>query len=135
MTKELLEKYGFELIDNTEYKLERENLYKEINNKLKQKDLLLDEIKLMHEKLDNNIDLTKEIGINFEKTFKKENLKINDKILFISSNRGYGIFEGTYERDDGYASVKDIKVIYHQNDIDWCSHRVSFNDIIQIIKD
>lgn len=48
MNKKLLEKYGFELIDNTEYKLKRENLYKEINNKLKQKDLLLDEIKLMH---------------------------------------------------------------------------------------
>ena len=59
-----------------------------------------------------------------------------DKILFYSLSGGYyGLFEGIYERYEGYASVKDIKLVYHPKNVDGCSHRVGFNEIIKILKE
>lgn len=128
-----LKKYNLNLIDNNQYKQEREELYfqkETLNNMIKN---LNTQIKTIDHKLEQTKNISMEIGVDISENFNINDLKINDKILFISYNNGYGIFEGIYERNDGYASVKDIKVVYHPNNINSCSHRVGFNEIIKII--
>lgn len=128
-----LKKYNLNLIDNNQYKKEKEELYfqkETLNNMIKN---LNNQIKTIDNKLEQTKNISMEIGVDISEKFNINDLKINDKILFISYSNGYGIFEGIYERNDGYASVKDIKVVYHPNNVNSCSHRVGFNEIIKII--
>lgn len=129
-----LEKYNLKLIDNNQYKEERKKLYfqkEALNNLIND---LNKQIKNIDTQLDETKNISMEIGVDISEKCKIKDLKINDKILFISYMNGYGIFEGIYERNDGYASVKDIKVVYHPNNINSCSHRVGFDEIIKIVK-
>lgn len=124
----------FKLIDNTEYNIQRENLYKkkkDIDNQIKN---LNKELKKIEKDIDTSFNVSMEIGFDVTPDNSVKDLKINDEVIFISYNNGYGIYKGIYERNDGYASMKDIKMIYHPKNIDCCSYRVSFKDIVKIIE-
>ena len=134
-TEQNLKKYNLNKIDNSNYISEKNKLYNERQILQEKIDSLKNEIYNINKKLEDNFDINMEIGVKVKHNFNENELKIGDKILFYSYQHGYGIFKGIYERNEGYASVKDIQVVYHPNNIDWCSHRVDFDCIIKIIKD
>ena len=131
-----LEKYGLNKIDNSEYATQR-------SVKNKRRMYLREQIKIFSEEIDaideeqrNTFNISLELGIDLTSSYDINELKIGDKILFYSLSGGYyGLFEGIYERYEGYASVKDIKLVYHPKNVDGCSHRVGFNEIIKILKE
>lgn len=130
----LLKDFNLKYINNEEYTIEREKLYKIKNDIKKQIDNLNEELKIINDKLTKSQNISMEIGIDVTPDDSVNNLKINDEILFISYSSGYGIYKGVYERNDGYASVKDIEMVYHPKNVGFCSHRVGFKDIIKVLK-
>lgn len=128
-----IEKYNLKVIDNTDYLNKRNEIYnlnKEIEDKIS---ILNKELEKNKKILEDLKDISMEIGIKIVKDFNYKDLKINDEVLFISYAGGYGIFKGIYERNDGYASLKNIEMVFHPKNVSCCSHRVDFKDIIRII--
>lgn len=130
----LLNDFNFKLIDNSEYTIERENLFKIKNDIKSQIDDLNKQLEIINDKITKSENISMEIGVEVTPDDSVNNLKINDEILFVSYSGGYGIYKGIYERNDGYASVKDIEMVYHPKNVVFCSHRVGFKDIIKVLK-
>lgn len=128
-----LDKYNLKFIDNSEYNNKRDKLYSrlsEIDNLIKS---LNTEYESIRKTLNETKDMSQEIGVDLPQ-FDISDLKIGDTVLFVGYSNGYGIFKGVYERYDGYASIKDINVVYHPNGSTWCPHRVDFKDIIKVVE-
>lgn len=130
-----LENYGLKKIDNTHYVSLMTGLYKqriEIQDKIDELKKSIDSVDVVITQT-NNIFL--ELGIE-KPSYDSNDLKIGDDIIFYSLAGGYyGIFKGKFVRNEGYAEVENIEMIYHPNDCEYCSHRVGFNNIIKIVKE
>lgn len=132
--KDNLKNYGLKKIDNIKYVSEREKLKNELEILEEKINICSQQVVYISDFLKNTFNISMELGIDISSDFNKNELTIGDKILFYSYHNGYGIFEGIYAGDEGYASIEDIKVVYHPNGVNWCSYRVDFDNIIKIIE-